>query len=453
MEPCPHCGFVNKPNAIRCECCLAEFTAESVERPVTPMPASAPAQPRPEALPGEPPSVRSVPSALSPRSAPPALSREPRAAPSPDLFPQQEPATDTIGEPPPISPDIRSGGAKVIVALIVVGLLGGVWLIRPVRGQPSLISRLFSAVKRAPVSRPQAAPTAQPGPAVVDSGGPASHAAPAQPGPAAAPAARQPAGPHGAAPVPADKGARGTQPVSAPAARSRDSEVAEAQYEIALNLLRRKQMAPARAALEQIVQKYPDTDAAAQARDLLKQIPAPTEVAHVSPPPAPARPAPVPRAERPAAQAPPPPPEETSGGKRVITTEDLAARKSPVTEARKAPSIPASLQAAQVPAPQSAATSVRDDVRLASATREQGQLVLMVDYVLASPHTRQVFLGAWMRDESVSRRLSYTATPMKAGRGSARVVLPGIPPNVTSLRVVFFEENGALFFTKDFTIP
>jgi hypothetical protein len=75
-----------------------------------------------------------------------------------------------------------------------------------------------------------------------------------------------------------------------------------------------------------------------------------------------------------------------------------------------------------------------------------------IEYNLLSTHTRPVYLGAWMTDATVSRRLGYTAAPMSSGRATARVVLPGIPPTASNLRIVFFEEKGALFFTRDFVV-
>ncbi len=41
---------------------------------------------------------------------------------------------------------------------------------------------------------------------------------------------------------------------------------------------------------------------------------------------------------------------------------------------------------------------------------------------------------------------------MNTGRSNARLVLSGIPANVSLLRLAFFEDKGDLFFTRDFQI-
>lgn len=237
--------------------------------------------------------------------------------------------------------------------------------------------------------------------------------------------------------------------------------MAEAQYSIALNLLRRKQTAPARQALQELIQKYPRTKTAREARDLLVQIPEePAQLAAARPPAPPVREraagavAPAARGGAATRRSEPPPaePQQTERAGRMITSDDLAAGRLPSVPRRAAPSIPASLQSAQTGAAQGVKAAVQDQLRLLRAAYDAGQWVVDVEYDLFSAHTRPVYLGAWMRDENVSRRLGYTAAPMTAGRSTARIVLPGVPPDASNLRVVFFEEKGALFFTRDFTI-
>jgi len=206
-------------------------------------------------------------------------------------------------------------------------------------------------------------------------------------------------------------------------------------------LLERKQIRPARAALQDILRRYPATPTAQEARSLLAQIPE-------EPVAAPGRaPGPTERGALPAG-APPAPP--AAPRRYDPIAEALAGRERPNS---RRPVIPESLQSSQVRGPgSSVAGSSLDEVRVVSAAFQESALTVSLEYVLASTHTRRVFLGAWMRGDSVSGRLGYTFAPMETGRGSAKLVLTGIPAGVSQLRVTFFEENGALFFTRDFTI-
>jgi hypothetical protein len=408
---CPHCGFNNKRQAVRCECCLAELGSGGGA-------ATAPAAT------GQPaaPDAREIPLVM-----PPITPGASEAAASQPL---------SLGQPPPITPEVTKGSGALIAGLMVVGLIGGVWMTWPQPGQHRLTFAHLAAARRAARSIPArrvARPVAS-----------ARWRAPAPPSAGARPAAPP-------APVPAAPPAAAPPAAATPA--SRDEQMAEAQYQIAVNLLKRNQIAPARQALQELVQKYPQAKVTRDARYLLLQLPAesggPLAAAR------PASPAPALGARAPAARTaakPPvePPPEQERAG-RVITSEDLAGGRVPIAP-RRTPSIPASLQSAQAAPVDSAKAAARDDVRLLAATYGSGQWVIDVEYDLASAHARQVYLGAWMRDETVSRRLGYAAAPMSSGRAAARVVLPGVPPNASNLRIVFFEDKGNLFFTRDFTI-
>jgi len=337
---------------------------------------------------------------------------------------------------------------------MVIGLLGGLWMMRPQPGQ-ARIKLNFGGSGRS-TARPfrQAAPSAQ---------------APAPP--AVAPLRQPaPAAPGAPAPAPASQPAPAPAAAAVPQAR-REEQAAEAQFKTALSLLQRKQTAPARQALQDLAQKYPNTKSAREGRALLSQIPEERQAAQAA-----ARPA-VPPAREPAAAkgakggaaartaagkpaasgagaAASAVPAQAEQSRRVFTSDDLAAgRVSGATALRRtAPSIPPSLQSSQVSPSQGVKAAVLDDLRLLRASYESGQWTVEVEYNLVSTHARPVYLGAWMTDATVSRRLGYTAAPMSSGRATARVVLPGVPPTASKLRVVFFEEKGALFFTRDLIV-
>lgn len=330
------------------------------------------------------------------------------------------------GPPPGLGLKVAGLPAKLLVALvIVVGLVAVVWFLRPTPGKESLGSSLWRLVGRAP--KGEVAGTA------------GRQAASAKP-PASPPAAQPQAAPTPPVTSP-------PSPAAATPPRSAREDEAQTRFQLAINFLNRGQKQPARTLLQEIVRKYPGTDAAGQARDLLPQIPEEAATQAAKPAAAEreartAEPARAPTAARPL--------DPRAPARSAPATQPPAPKPQP--EARKPdsgkPEIPAWLQSSQP-----AATAVtQDDVRVASASYEQGSLILNVNYLLATSHSKPVFLGAWMRDANVSRRLGYTATQMTPGQGAARIVLPGIPPNVSQLRVVFFEENGQLFFTKDFDL-
>ncbi len=347
---------------------------------------------------------------------------------------------------------------------MVLGVLGGAWLMRPQPGKQRLtarITRVRQAREPTRVAEPQARPLIAPAAPVAPeptAGAPAPAVAP--PATAQQPAAQQPATVQRAAP---------TQPASPPGAASptsREEEAAEAQYKIAVNMLRRQQIAQGRQALQELLQRYPRTRFAADARDLLKQIPEPVQPRPVQPPltqpptavarsrtpatPPPGRPEPVPaptlrerfEQERPSAKP------------SATATEEVAGSRGSPTGARRPPaSLPPSLQNAQSSAAQSAAATAQNDVRVISAVPEQGQVVLNLEYHLATQRPRPVFVGAWVQSGAVSRYFGYSSSPIAPGRGQTRVILPGAPADLSNLRIAFFEEGGQRFFIKDVTIP
>lgn len=452
MEPCPYCGFVNRPNAVRCECCLSPLAAGAQPDmfPVAGEPARAPTSSSPASFAAAP---AGVPAQASQRGRPAAeasphapLFAEPRAVatePPPIIAqpPPIEPGGQLTGVPsraPSIGPHIGGGSTVLVVVLMIVGVIGGAWFLRP-KGRPALLQRLVESTRqiaqfrkspveasRKPGEAPgQAAPVTLPAPGAQ---------APIRPGASAAPAAAPAAPP------------RSASPATAPApAASRAEDEAEARLQVATRMLDRKQTRQARALLQELMQRYPTTQAAAQARDLLPQIPD-------EPSPPPARPAASSRvavAPAPVA-APPAQPRTPPAAKREDPISEALAGRSRPTAQR--PIIPDSLRGGQPGQPTAGVAAGPDEVRVLSAAYQGNALVVEVEYTLRSAHARAVFLGAWMRSESVSGRLGYTFAPVNGGRGSARLVLSGIPANVSSLRLTLFEEKGDLFFTKDFMI-
>ena len=318
---------------------------------------------------------------------------------------------------------------------MAIGLLGGLWMLKARPGQSPPKLSAGGAGKPAVATPPAAAPVTPP--AAAPSGAPA------------------PAAPPGAAAV---------RPATS------EEAAAEAQFKSALSLLQRKQNAPARDALQDLARKYPNTNSAKEARALLARIPEDRPAAQAA-----ARPAVPPAREQAAAKgakgvtakaaagkpaasgagaaAAPAVPAQAEQSRRVFTSDDLAAGRASAS-VRRAPSIPPSLQSAQVGASsgQGIKAALQDELRLLRTSYESGQWTVEVEYNLLTAHSRPVYLGAWMTDATVSRRLGYTAAPMSSGRATARIVLPGIPPTASNLRIVFFEEKGALFFTRDFVI-
>jgi len=430
---CPRCGFTNKHQAVRCECCLAEL-------------AGAPAPPVSEAAaPPETALAEKRPAAAAARAAP--------AVPAPSMPPGTPealgPRRPSFGQPPPLSPEIAKGSGAVIAGLMAIGLLGGLWMLKPQPGQARIKLNLGDRGRSAVRTSRTAAPRAQ----------------------APAPPAAAPLTPPAAAPSSAPATAAAPAAAAVPRA-TREEEAAEAQFKTALGLLQRKQTAPARGALQELAQKYPNTKSAREARALLAQIPEERQAAQAA-----ARPA-VPPAREPAAAtaargsvaartaagkpaasgagtaAASAGPAQAEQSRRVFTSDDLAGGRVSGSVRRAAPSIPASLQSSQAgqSSGQGVKAALQDELRLLRTSYESGQWTVEVEYNLVTTHARPVYLGAWMTDATVSRRLGYTAAPMSSGRGTARIVLPSIPPTASNLRIVFFEDKGALFFTRDFVI-
>jgi hypothetical protein len=333
-----------------------------------------------------------------------------------------------LGPPPRLTPKITKRSGAIIAGLMAIGLLGGLWMLKARPGQSPLKLNVGGAGKPTAPTPRQAEPSA--------------------PAPVAPPAAE--------------------------AVRQATSEevAAEAQFKSALSLLERKQTAPARDALQQLAQKYPNTKSAKEASALLSQIPEDRPAAQAA-----ARPTVPPAREQAAAKgakggaaaktaagkpaasgaataAAPAGPAQAEQSRRVFTSDDLAAGRVSGPVRRAAPSIPASLQSSQVggSSGQGIKAALQDELRLLRTSYESGQWTVEVEYNLVTTHARSVYLGAWMTDPTVSRRLGYTAAPMSSGRATARIVLPSIPPTASNLRIVFFEDKGALFFTRDFVI-
>ena len=407
---CPHCGFTNKPGGARCECCLGEL-AEASAAPLMETQPPAEAAPEPEPSPLPPP----------PEAPPP-------TSPS-DTAEQLASTTGAEASPVPApSPRVPRAAKHVIIGLVVVGALGGLWLVKSQLGTSQPLSGRLGIS-----TEPEAVQPGEP-------------SAPAAPTETAAELAPSPPGPSSE-----------TAPVVSP-----EDEAAEVRYQIVLNLLRKGQNAQARQTLQEVIQKYPNSRFTQDARSLLKQIPEPR--------PSPARrPAAVARATRPSAvasprprrQAPGPvadryPSEGASEGKSsVITTDDLLEGRSGArtTRRRKQASIPPSLRAAQVRPAQSASAAARDNVRLISLTRQPGKVVALLQYRLASQHQRPVLVGAWALSGGSARNFSYSASPIAPGQGTTTVTLSGVSPDLSRLRIAFFEQGGQRFFTKDLTVP
>ena len=335
----------------------------------------------------------------------------------------------------------------MIAAVMVVGLVAGTLMMLPKPGQQGWVARLGFG---------QAPAAAQDGDAQDDAAAQdaeetqgVEQAAAAQQAQAPPPVAISPAAPVATpaqtpqqAPPPAPAAAA---PVATPAEqaavseKARLEEAAAARLGVATNFLRRQDVTNGRAVLQDIVRRYPRTAAARDARSLLAQLPAD---------------APVRRAEVPAgpmgrAGAPvvvPAPAEEE--GRRVITGDDLRGGRSPATGPRRTPQIPASLQGSTAPRQPASAAAARDELRVASVIPEKGQLTLVVEYTLASAHSRPVYIGAWVQAGSISRNFGYSK-PVAPGSGSARLSLPGAGADVAALRIAFFEQGGAQFFVRD----
>ena len=417
---CPHCGFTNKPEATRCEYCLGDL-AEALAAPLMDTQPAAEAATEPE--PGSPLPPSEVPPPASPSEM------------------EEQPAPATLAKPsqvPALSPHVPRAATAVIIGLVVLGALGGLWLMRSRLGSSQLLSERLGISSKPEAAQPSepAAPASPPEVAPTDS------ATDAPLETAAEPASEPPPSP----PLSTE-----TVPAVSP-----EDEAAEARYQMAVNSLSKGQSTQARRMLQEIIRKYPNSRFAEDARDLLERIPKPR--------PAPARrPTVVARANSPSArtrrQAPGPvadPSESASEGKRsVITTDDLLEGRggARITRRRKQISIPPSLRAAQARPVRGASAAARNDVRLISATRQPGKVVLLVQYHLVSRHQRPVLVGAWALGGGSARNFGYSASPIAPGRGTTTVTLSGVSPNLSRLRIAFIEQGGQRFFTKDLTVP
>ena len=411
---CPHCGFTNKPDAARCECCLGDLGDVSEASLVETQP---PAEAAPELEPGSPPPPPEAP---------------PPASPSDTELQPDDPAPITGAEPsrvPALSPRVPRAAIPIIIGLVVLGALGGLWLMKSRLGSSQPLSeRLPEAVQPGE----PASPTAQTEGASTD---PATDAL-------GEPGAEQP---------PSPLVFSETAPMVSP-----EDEAAEVRYQMAVNFLSKGQTTQARRTLQEIIQKYPQSRFAEDARDLLERIPEPR--------PTPARgPAVVARSTRSGAvssssrqrQAREPAADLSEWKSSVVTTDDLLEGRgtSRIARRRKQASIPPSLQAARTPAVQGARSASRDNVRLISVTRQPGKVVLLVQYHLATQHQRPVLVGAWVLSGSSAQNFGYSASPIAPGRGTATVTLSGVPPDLSRLRIAFLEQGGQRFFTKDLTVP
>ena len=359
---CPHCGFTNKPVATRCECCLGDLADASVAPLMDSQPAAEAAT---EPEPGSP----LPPSEVTPPANPSDMEEQPTPA--------------TLAEPsrvPALSPRVPRAATAVIIGLVVLGALGGLWLMKSRRASSQLLSERLGIS-----SKPEAAQPSEPAaPASPTEVAPTDPATDAPLETAAEPGAEQPPSP----PLSTE---------TAPAASPED-KAAEARYQMAVNSPSKGQTTQSRRMLQETIRKYSNSRFAEDARDLLERIPKPR-------PALARRPTVVARATRPSArtrrQAPGPianPSESANEGKRSgITTDDLLEGRggARTTRRRKQTSIPPSLRAAQARPVQGASAAARNDVRLISATRQPGKVVLLVQYHLVSRHQRPVLVGAW----------------------------------------------------------
>ena len=416
---CPHCGFTNKPDAARCECCLGDLAGVSEASPVETQPAA-------EAAPGsEPGSPSPPPEAPSP------------ASPSDTELQPDDPASATSAEPsrvPALSSHVPKAAIPIIIGLVVLGALGGLWLMKSRLGSSQPLSGSSGSLSTLEAVQPgeSASPTAPTEVAPTD------------------PATDTPSETAGG-PPPSPTLSTETIPVVSP-----EDEAAEVRYQMAVNFLSKGQTTRARRTLQEIIQKYPQSRFAEDARDLLERIPEPR--------PTPARgPAVVARSTRSGAvssssrqrQAREPAADLSEWKSSVVTTDDLLEGRSTSRTARrrKQASIPPSLQAARTPAVQGARSASRDNVRLISVTRQPGKVVLLVQYHLATQHQRPVLVGAWVLSGGSAQNFGYNASPIAPGRGTATVTLSGVPPDLSRLRIAFLEQGGQRFFTKDLTVP
>ncbi len=315
-------------------------------------------------------------------------------------------------------------GVVVLIGLVVLGALGGLWLMKSRLGASNPLSGLLGNV-----SKPEA----------VQTGESASPTAPTEGAPTDP--ATDALGEPGAEQPPSPLEFSETAPMVSP-----EDEAAEVRYQMAVNFLSKGQTTQARRTLQEIIQKYPQSRFAEDARDLLERIPEPRPTSARGP-------AVVARSTRSGARE--PVADRSERKSSVVTTDDLLEGRgtSATARRRKQASIPPSLQAARTPAVQGARSASRDDVRLISVTRQPGKVVLLVQYRLATQHQRPVLVGAWVLSGGSAQNFGYSTSPIAPGRGTATVTLSGVPPDLSRLRVAFFEQGGQRFFTKNRTVP
>ena len=265
------------------------------------------------------------------------------------------------------------------------------------------------------------------------------------PPPAQGPASVAPGPQAGTTPKPSPLPPTAAPAPKVPTQAEKDEEAADLQFKIAVGFLRREQRAQARQSLQELILRYSSTRVAAQARELMSQIP--PDVAQAAPPVQ----RPVPAAAAPAAQPAPEPTLREKIEQGALTNDDLAARRGQPSGARKVV-IPPSLQGPGSAPAQPVAIAGMDDVRVTAVTQEAAGLGLTIEYRLGSQRGRPVFVGAWVQVGTAARNFGYNRTPLTQGAGVTNVVLPGATRDVSTLRLAFFEEGGQRFFIKDINI-
>jgi hypothetical protein len=225
------------------------------------------------------------------------------------------------------------------------------------------------------------------------------------------------------------------------AAPAGDDLVAELQYRVAMNLMSRQEPAKAREAFEEVVKKYPASSYAREARAKLAQLP-------VSAPTAPAK---TVSQAQPAPKAGPP--------ANSITNEDfrrLGSKSSPVSSAAQRS------QTAPPPAPKPESErtlpTLGDKISLVGSDVAGDKLILTLRYQLAMGRSQKVYAAARVVfPEPHSPVFAYSSETFQASSGMVLVQVPVTNQTATvrpiSVRLMMFEANGAMFYSQDMPWP
>ena len=239
-------------------------------------------------------------------------------------------------------------------------------------------------------------------------------------------------------------------PEPASKVQAEEDPAPELQYQVATGWMRRGDTQKARQAFQEVVQRYPASRFARQARAQLERLPAqaaPATASAVTNPNAPHTPS---RDEAIAQWRTRYEAESQAGRPHTITEEDIrgisksSGRAKPVEPSARRVSIANS---------EPPTSGSGDQLSLTSAHIEGDMATLQVNYRLGGTHARAVYAGARVMFPNAGY-FSYGAEALTPGAGETVItVRVGSENRPTSVRLMFFESQGVMFFSREVPWP